>query len=82
MDEKVFSRELIGKEVETEKGKHIGILEDLVIDTDSGKIICLLISGQDKKVTARCKTDEAGRAMIETDRMSVQDNKIKIRVNF
>jgi sporulation protein YlmC with PRC-barrel domain len=76
--DRLFSRELFGKEVETINGRTVGILEDIVIDTDDGSIRYLLISTAGNVAEGSHKVDEKGRIVVETDRIRVKDDKLII----
>jgi len=78
MEGRLFSRELIGKEVETITGRVVGVLEDMVIDTENGAIRYLLISTSGNVMGEAHKVDEKGRAVVETDRIRINGNKIII----
>lgn len=74
----MFSKELIGMNVETITGRSVGVLEDLVIDTDDGSIKYLLVSTAGNVIKDPHKVDEKGRAVVETDRIRIDGNKIVI----
>jgi sporulation protein YlmC with PRC-barrel domain len=78
MEDRIFSREFIGKEVETITGRVVGILEDLVIDTETGLIKYLLVSTAGNVMGEAHKVDEKGRAVVETDRIRINEGKIVI----
>jgi sporulation protein YlmC with PRC-barrel domain len=78
MEDRIFSREIIGKEVETITGRMVGVLEDLVVDTEDGTIIYLLIATAGNVMGESHKVDEKGRAVEATDRIRIKDNKIVI----
>ena len=78
MGSKMFSRELMGKEVETIAGRAVGILEDLVIDTEDGSIKYLLIRASGNVIAGPHKVDEEGRIVVETDRIRVDGNRLII----
>ncbi|MDR1954435.1 MAG: PRC-barrel domain-containing protein [Candidatus Methanoplasma sp.] len=78
MEGRMFSRDLIGKEVETITGRSVGTLEDLVIDTDDGSIRYLLISTAENVVGGSHKVDDKGRIVVETDRIRVDGNRLII----
>jgi sporulation protein YlmC with PRC-barrel domain len=78
MEDRIFSKEIIGKEVETITGRVVGILEDIVIDTEDGSIIYLLIATSGNVMGESHKVDDKGRAVVETDRIRIKDNKIVI----
>ena len=78
MDNRTFGKELLGKEVGTIAGRTVGILEDIVIDTDDGTIKYFLISAKGKIVGESHKVDENGRLVVETDRIRIEGNKLII----
>jgi sporulation protein YlmC with PRC-barrel domain len=78
MESKMFSKELIGKDVETITGRSVGVLEDIVIDTDDGSIKYLLITAAGNVVGGPHKVDENGRIVVETDRIRISGNKLII----
>jgi len=78
MEDRIFSRELIGKNVETITGKVVGVLEDLVIDTEDGSVRYLLISAAGNVMGEAHKVDDKGRVVVETDRIRINENKIII----
>jgi len=78
MKERMFSTELLGKEVETISGRVVGILEDIVIDTEDGLIKFFLISAIGNVVSGPHKVDENGKMVVETDRLRVDGDKIII----
>jgi len=78
MDKKLFSRELIGMDVETITGNQIGKLEDMVIDTDDGSIKYLLVSAAGNVIAGAHKVDEKGRLVVETDRIRIDGNRLII----
>jgi sporulation protein YlmC with PRC-barrel domain len=78
MENRMFSKELIGKEVETVAGKAVGTLEDIVIDTDNGSIKYLLISAGGNVIGGSHKVDEKGRIVVETDRIRIDGKKMII----
>jgi len=78
VESKVFSKELIGKEVETITGRSVGKLEDIVIDTDDGSIKYLLVSAAGNVIGGPHKLDEKGRMVVETDRIRVDGDRLVI----
>jgi len=78
MDGRMFSKELIGKEVETITGRPVGILEDIVIDTDDGSIVYFLVASAGNVVGDAHKVDEKGRIVVETDRIRIDGDKLVI----
>lgn len=78
MEDRMFSRELIGKKVETITGHSLGTLEDIVIDTDHGSIKYLLVSTSGQVIGGPHKVDEEGRIVVETDRIRVEGDKLVI----
>jgi sporulation protein YlmC with PRC-barrel domain len=78
LDNRIFSKEIIGKEVETITGRTVGKLEDFVIDTADGSIKYLLISASGYVVGEEHKVDDKGRMVVETDRIRFDGTKIII----
>jgi len=75
---RIFSAEILGKEVVTIAGKSIGTLEDIVIDTEDGTIKYFLISTGGNVISEPHKVDEKGRLVVETLRMRIDGNKLII----
>ena len=61
---KQFATELRGKTVMTDDGEILGILEDLIMDTRTGKIESILVSPADTVETRLFKTDPHGRLIL------------------
>jgi sporulation protein YlmC with PRC-barrel domain len=78
MGDRMFTKELIGLEVETITGRLVGVLEDIVINTDDGSVKYLLVSTSGAIMGEAHKVDENGRAVIETSRIRVENGKIVI----
>jgi len=78
LENMIFSKEIIGKEVETITGRTVGKLEDIVIDTVDGSIKYLLISASGNVIGGEHKVDDKGRMVVETDRIRFDGNKIII----
>lgn len=75
---KFFSREVIGLAVETVAGTAVGILDDIVIDTENGRIKYLLVKPAGAVINGPAKVDEAGRLVVETDRLRIDGGKVII----
>ncbi|MDR1403963.1 MAG: PRC-barrel domain-containing protein [Candidatus Methanoplasma sp.] len=75
---RMFSRELIGMEVGTSTGRSVGILEDIVIDTDGGYVKYMLISAAGNTSADSCGADGKGRFAVETDRIRVSGDRLII----
>lgn len=74
----MFTKELIGLEVETITGRLVGVLDDIVIDTADGSVKYLLVSTSGAIMGDAHKVDEKGRIVIETSRIRVDNGKIVI----
>jgi len=61
---KQFATELKGKTVMTEDGEILGIAEDFIMDTRTGKIESILVSPADTVETRLFKTDPQGRLIL------------------
>ncbi|HKM08883.1 MAG TPA: PRC-barrel domain-containing protein [Candidatus Methanomethylophilaceae archaeon] len=75
---KFFSRELIGKTVETVTGSRVGILDDVVVDTVDGRVKYLLIKPTESVISGQAKVDEEGRLVVETSRIRLENGKMVI----
>jgi len=78
MTGKLFFKEFVGKEVETITGKKVGILEDIVVNTDDGSIVYLIVSTAGNVIGSPHKIDEKGRAVVETDRIRIEGERVII----
>ena len=78
MNSTAFVTELLGKEVITISGRTVGVLEDIVIDTEDGLIKYLLVSAKGKITGEPHKVDENGRLVVETDRIRIDGNRLII----
>ncbi len=78
MTDKFLTRELIGKKVETVGGKKIGTLSDIVVNCDNGTIKYLLIKTDGTLLNSTQKVDEAGRLVITTEKIRVEEDRIVI----
>jgi sporulation protein YlmC with PRC-barrel domain len=61
---KQFATELKGKTVMTDDGEILGIAEDFIMDTRTGKIESILVSPADTVETRLFKTDPQGRLIL------------------
>jgi len=61
---KRFATELKGKTVMTDDGDILGILEDLIMDTRTGRIESILVSPAETVETRLFKTDPHGRLIL------------------
>ncbi len=61
---KQFATELKGKTVMTDDGEILGIVEDFIMDTRTGKIESILVSPADTVETRLFKTDPQGRLIL------------------
>lgn len=75
---KFFSGEIIGLTVETVAGTAVGILDDIVIDTENGHIKYLLVKPAGAVINGPTRVDEAGRLVVETDRLRIDGGKVII----
>ncbi len=78
MDGRFFVKELVGMDVVTVNGRTIGVLSDVVIDTDDGRIAYILVKSEGNVLTTAHKVDEEGRLVVETQRIRVDGDKIVI----
>lgn len=78
MADRMFTRELLGKDVETVTGRRVGVLEDLVIDCNSGSLKYLIVSTDNTIISMTQKVDEFGRLVVATDCIRVDGDRIVI----
>ena len=71
---KRFATELKGKTVMTDDGQILGVLEDFIMDTRTGRISSILVNPADTVETRLFKTDPRGRLILGFRTMqAVQD---------
>ena len=78
METRLFSTEIVGKDVETIAGRPVGTVQDIVVNTDDGSIKYILISAGGTVTSGPHKVDENGRIVVETDRIRISGNKLII----
>ena len=61
---KRFATELSGKTVMTEDGQVLGVLDDFLVDTKTGRIQSLLVAPAESVETRLFKTDPKGRLLL------------------
>jgi sporulation protein YlmC with PRC-barrel domain len=61
---KRFATELSGKTVMTEDGQVLGVLDDFLVDTKTGRIQSLVVSPAESVETRLFKTDPKGRLLL------------------
>jgi sporulation protein YlmC with PRC-barrel domain len=61
---KRFATELSGKTVMTEDGQVLGVLDDFVVDTKTGRIQSLVVAPAESVETRLFKTDPKGRLLL------------------
>jgi len=61
---KLFATELRGKTVMTEDGQVLGVLDDFLLDTKTGRIQSLLVAPTESVETRLFKTDPRGRLIL------------------
>lgn len=78
MEMRFFSKELLGRVVETLSGKTVGVLDDIVLDTVGGGVKYLLINPVGSVFNKSVKMDRKGRLVVETDRVRLEGERIII----
>ena len=61
---KKFATELRGKTVMTNDGAILGMIENFIVDTSSGKVVDILVIPAEKVETKLYKTDAQGRILL------------------
>lgn len=71
MDEKIFSKEILGKDVVTDVGTICGRLVDLVFDVETGAVVHLIVQPDDDDVPDDARTDADNRIVLDCDIISI-----------
>ena len=71
----IFSDQLIGKNVMTSGGYPIGIIEDIVIDTETGEMKYLLVRPAEGAASMN-KVDSKGRAVIAIGTIKIAESNV------
>ena len=71
----IFSDELIGKNAMTSGGYPIGIIDDIVIDTETGELRFLLVKPSEGAASMN-KVDSKGRAVIAISTIKIADSNV------
>jgi len=71
----IFSDQLIGKKAITSGGYPIGIIEEIVVDTETGELKYLLVR-PDVGAASMNKTDGKGRAVITIGTLKIADENV------
>jgi len=61
---KLFATEMHGKTVMTEDGQILGVLDDFLLETKTGRILSLLVSPAESVEARLFKTDPEGRLIL------------------
>lgn len=77
MKSKSLRKELIGKTVMTPAGSMLGLLDEIVVDTETGEIRYLLLRVKEQPRTGQ-KIDSKGRVAYAFDNISVGESTITI----
>lgn len=71
----IFTEEMIGKSAITSGGYPIGVVEDIVIETDTGEIKYLLVRPAAGGPTTQ-KTDGKGRSVVAINTLKISGDNI------
>ena len=71
----IFTDEIIGRNAMTSGGYPIGIVEDIVIDTETGELKYLLIRPASGNIATQ-KTDDRGRAVVSIGSIKVSGDNV------
>lgn len=70
----VFTDEIIGKSAMTSGGYPIGVIEDIVIETDTGELKYVLVKPASGNITQRM--DGKGRAVVSVGSIKVSGDNV------
>jgi len=73
---KFFSNDIMGKEVLSSEGRHLGIVNNLVADTKTGKVLHLLLEPDPEQEVdyRRFRTDSQNRIVLPFNKVkSIRD---------
>lgn len=73
----IFSDEIINKVARTVGGFPVGIIEDIVIETETGEMKYLLIKPTSNLISAQ-KTDSKGRVVVTFNTLKMSGNSVII----
>jgi len=77
MSRKLLRDELIGKTVMTANGAVLGVLDEMVIDTETGEIKYILVRSGPKHVPGQ-KIDSKGRCVYTFSKMVVGEKNVTV----
>lgn len=77
MSQKMLRGEIIGKTVVTSNGTDLGILDELVVDTETGEIKYILVKG-DSNTQAGQMIDAKGRRVYAFSKMIVGEKNVTV----
>lgn len=75
----VFATELTGKTVMTEDGEILGILQDFMMDTRTGKMRSMLIQPSEQVEVRLFQTDPQGRILLNFESMRAVKDVIVVK---
>ena len=72
---KFFSNDILGKEVLSSDGKHLGFVNNIVADTKTGKVLHILLEPSEEAVDyRRFRTDSQNRIVLPFNKVkSIKD---------
>ncbi|MDG6223941.1 MAG: PRC-barrel domain-containing protein [Candidatus Thermoplasmatota archaeon] len=71
---KFFSNDILGKEVLSSDGKHLGYVNNIVADTKTGKVLHLLLEPSEEVDYRRYRTDSQSRIVLPFNKVkSIKD---------
>ena len=71
---KFFSNDILGKEVLSGDGKHLGYVNNIVADTKTGKVLHLLLEPSEEVDYRKFRTDSQSRIVLPFNKVkSIKD---------
>lgn len=77
MARRLLRNEILGKTVMTANGSVLGVLEEMVLDTETGEIKYILVRSDNNRTTGQ-KIDSKGRCVYTFSKMIVGEKNVTV----
>ncbi len=77
MARRLLRNEILGKTVMTANGSVLGVLEEMVLDTETGEIKYILVRSDNNRATGQ-KIDSKGRCVYTFSKMIVGEKNVTV----
>ena len=77
MARRLLRNEILGKTVMTANGSVLGVLEEMVLDTETGEIKYILVRSDNNRATGQ-KIDSKGRCVYTFSKMIVGEKNVSV----